>query len=334
MAGALTLITTLLMLARMSLPAAAQSVTAEADITAGSSSQGIHAAATQLRAYGDLPWHWRFYGDATWAERRGPESDAFGAAYPYEPGLRPMELYIEKTTVRGSRVIGARVGRFRAPFGISGRSDHGYTGFLRAPMIRYSDYWALSNNYLETGVSVMGGATWLSAEGSIGVATDEDEYARPGGANGVVRIQAAAGTWIVGASHIRTRPSDEWGFARGRAEFTGVDGRWMFAGVQVRGEWLTGRPFDGAKTRGGYVDLLVHRPRMGAVTLVSRLERLDYFAGPFSAFPRRYSAGAKIRASSRLVGQVNVIHQPRDRTGHDGHSSIDVALTLSARATR
>ncbi len=333
MARALTLITTLLMLATTSV-ASAQSVTAEADVTVGSSSQGIHAAATQLRAYGELPRNWRFYGDATWAEQRGPESDAFGAAYPYEPGLRPMELYLEKTSVRGSRVIGTRVGRFRTPFGISGRSDHGYTGFLRAPLIRYSDYWALSNNYLETGASVMGGASWLSAEGSIGVATDEDEYARPGGANSVVRIQGAAGTWIVGASHIRTRPSAEWRFATGRAEFTGVDGRWMLAGVQVRGEWLTGRPFDNAVTQGGYVDLLVHRPRMGAVTLVSRIERLDYFAGRFSAFPRRYSVGAKIRASSRLVGQVNVIHQPRDRTGHEGHSSIDVALTLSARASR
>jgi hypothetical protein len=245
-----------------------------------------------------------------------------------------MEIYLEKTVVSGQRLLGARVGRYRTPFGIYGRGDHGYTGFLRAPLIRYSDYWALSNNYLETGGSVIAGTTWLSAEGSVGVATDEDEYSRPGGANGVVRVQSAFGSWIVGASHIRTRPSAHWTFATGPAEFTGLDVRWMYAGVQVRGEWLSGRPFDGAATRGGYVDVLVHRPSMGPVTAVARIERLDYFAGPFSRFPRRYSLGAKVRVSHRLVGQVNLIHQPPDVTGHAGHTSFDVGLTFSLRPGR
>lgn len=311
--------------------ASAQAPAAEADVTVGTSSQGVQALATQVRLFGALPGDWRFYGDSTWAARRGRESDAFGAAYPYEPEFRPMELYLEKTVVRGARVVGTRIGRYRTPFGLYGRSEHGYTGFVRAPLIRYSDYWALSNNFLETGVSAVAGATWLSAEGSVGVASDVDKYARPGGVNGVLRVQSAFGSLIVGASHIRTRPSKEWGFATGRAEFSGVDVRWMQSGVLVRGEWLTGRPFDGAKTRGGYLDVLVHRPAMGPVTAVARLERLDYFAGRFSRYPRRYSAGAKVRGPLQFVGQVNFVHQPRDVTGHAGHGSVDVSLTYTLR---
>src|SRR5262245_50418522 len=65
-------------------------------------------------------------------------------------------------------------------------------------------------------------------------------------------------------------------FAKGRAVFTGVDVRWMYNGIQLRGEFLSGRPFDGTTTTGGYIDLLVHRVGMGPVTAVARLERLDY----------------------------------------------------------
>jgi hypothetical protein len=315
-------------------PTAAQTLATEADVTVGVSTQDVQATAIQARAFGELPRQWRFYGDLTWAARRGHESDAFGAAYPYEPDVRLMELYAERTVVQGSALWGTRIGRYRTPFGIYGRSDHGYTGFVRAPMIRYSDYWALSNNYLENGASVVAGATWLSAEASVGVAADQDEYPRPGGLNHVVRLQSSGSSWIVGASHIETRPSRTWFFATGDASFTGVDARWMHDGVQVRGEWLTGRPFNGAVTQGGYLDVLVHRPSMERVTAIARVEYLDYFAGRFSAFPRRYTAGTKVRASDRLIAQVNYVHQPRDRTGHEGHASLDVSLTFSARPGR
>jgi hypothetical protein len=105
----------------------------------------------------------------------------------------------------------------------------------------------------------------------------------------------------------------------------------MKAGVQLRGEWLTGRPFDRVSTRGGYVDAIVHRPSMGPVTAVARIERLDYFAGPFSSFPRRYAAGVKIRGPRYLVAQVNFVRQPNDRMGHEGHTSLDVGLTFTVR---
>ena len=290
-------------------PALAQSITAETDVTVGSSSQGVQAAATKLRAFGELPAHWRFYIDATLVTRRGPESDVFGAAYPYEPGLTPMEAYVERTEVSDGWLIGARIGRYRTPFGIYDRSDYGYTGLVRAPLIRYSEYWALSNNYMETGASLIAGTTWLSVEGSVGVATDEDKYARPGGANGVIRVQGAFGPLIVGASHIRTRPSREFAFASGRTTFTGVDARWMQAGVQLRGEWLSGQPFDRAETRGGYVEVHVHRRAMGPVTAVARLERLNYLAGPFSRFPagtrwvRR--SGGRANSWSRPTSSIN-----------------------------
>ncbi len=332
---ALCLLPSLLGFGAGAAPALAQTVQTEADVTVGATTERIQAAATQLRVYGELARGWRFYGDATWATRRGPESDVFGAAYPYEPEFRPMELYVEKTVVKGQRVVGLRIGRYRTPFGLYGRGDHGYTGFLRAPIIRYSDYWTLSNNYMETGASLVAGATWLSAEASVGVSSDEDEYFRSGGVNGVVRVQATAGNFIVGASHIRTQPSTvERPWASGRQEFTGVDVRWMSAGVQLRGEWLAGRPFDRVSTRGGYIDAFVHRPSMGPVTAVARIERLDYFAGPFSSFPRRYTAGLKIRGPRLVVAQINVVHQPLDGTGHPGHTSLDAGITFTVRVPR
>ncbi len=70
---------------------------------------------------------------------------------------------------------------------------------------------------------------------------------------------------------------------------------------------------------------------MGPVTAVARLERLDYFAGIFSSFPRRYTVGAKIRMARDWTGHVNYVHQPQDVTGYPGHTSVDIALTYSIR---
>ena len=89
----------------------AQTVTTEADVTVGHSTQDVDAAATQVRAYGELRG-WRYYGDVTWAARRGEDSDAFGAAYPYEPELKLMEAFVERTDVLGRYLLGTRVGRY------------------------------------------------------------------------------------------------------------------------------------------------------------------------------------------------------------------------------
>ena len=215
--------------------AAAQSLTTEADVTAGASTENVAAAATQLRAFGDVGGGWHFYGDASWAATRGNASDGFGAAYPYDSKPRLMELKIEKTLASERRVFGVRMGRYRTPFGIYSGSDQGYMGFLRAPLIRNSYYWALSNNYLENGASVVAGTPSISLEASAGVATDQDEFSRRGGLNEVIRVQGAHGAWIAGISYIRTRPATSRPFAKGFTEISGTDLRWMKGGVQLRG---------------------------------------------------------------------------------------------------
>ena len=135
---------------------------------------------------------------------------------------------------------------------------------------------------------------------------------------------------IVGGSYIHTQPSEERPWAQGDTEFLGLDARWMMGGVQVRGEWIDGRSFAGTRTYGGYADLIVHRPFMGAVTAVARAEKLDYLAGRRSSFPRRYTAGARVRLASMLVAHVNAIREP----AYDGDApktSLDVAVTFTAR---
>jgi hypothetical protein len=308
----------------------AQSVVTEVDTTGGYSTEGVKAAGTQFRIFGDAVGGWRFFAEGTWADVWGPESDAFGSAYPYSDRIRPMEIFGEKTVTHSGFLIGTRVGRYRTPFGISGRSDHGYTGFLRAPLIRYDDYWALSNVFLETGASVVAGTSWLQAEVSLGIPQDESEQSRRRGFDRVGRVQATIGSIIVGGSYIHTQPSVERPFAHGNTEFVGLDARWMKAGVQLRGEWIDGRSFSGTRSVGGYADVIVHRRFMGPITAVGRLDRLDYIAGPFSSYPRRYTAGAKIRLASTLVAHVNVLREPaHDREGPE--SAVDVALTFSKR---
>ena len=310
--------------------AGAQSFFTEVDVTAGHSTEDVQAAGTQVRLFGEGPKKWRLFAEATWADVWGPSSDAFGAAYPYNNRVRPMEVFAEKTITGRHLLVGTRLGRYRTPFGISNRSDHGYTGFLRAPLIRYGGYWALSNNFLETGASVVAGTPRLQAEVSLGIPQDEDVQRRRRGFDRVVRLQTAIGPFIAGGSYIHTQPSEQRSFAQGSTEFLGLDGRWMMGGVQVRGEWIDGRSFAGTRTYGGYADLIVHRPFMGPVTAVARAEKLDYLAGRFSSYPRRYTAGARVRLASMLVAHVNAIREPAYDL-RSPRTSMDVALTFTAR---
>ena len=319
-----------LSLALAPLPAFAQTAATELDVTVGRSTEDVHAASSQLRVFGDAFGGWVYYLEAAWGQQWGEESDAFGSAYPYDKRLRPAEMYAERTILKGPYLAGVRVGQFRTPFGISGRSDQAYNGFSRAPLIRYGEYWALSNNYLEDGVSIVAGTPRLFAEGSVGLSQDQDEYKRRQGIDSTLRVQGTIGPVIVGVSHIHTQPAASRTFALGSSVFTGVDGRWMHGGVQLRGEWVDGHPFGGTRTFGGYLDVLVHRPVMGPVTAVFRAERLDYEAGRFSSYPRRYSAGARVRLSNVLVGQVNVVHQPVARR-FEAFSGVDVSLTFTTR---
>jgi hypothetical protein len=312
--------------------AQSQPVTVEASQTGGYSTEEIAAVATQVRAFGELtPARLRFNVEAAWGKRSADGSDVFGTAYPYEGPLQVIEAYAERTFLPGRALFGVKAGRYRTPFGISSASDHVYLGFMRAPLIRYDDYWALSNTFLEHGVDLIAGTPHLSLEASFGVPADVGEALRRPGLNTVLRGQGAFGPMIVGVSHIRTQPYQNPRFAHGDAVFSGIDLRWMHDGVQARGEWIVGRPFDARTTTGGYVDLIVHRPAMGPVTAVLRAERLDYDAPPPRAMSaERYTAGARIRIVDELAAQIALVHQSR-QIPQRRPTALDLGLTYSIR---
>jgi hypothetical protein len=310
----------------------AQSITTEAALSAGYSTDDVSAAAAQVRAFGDLPGGLRYFGEVAWANTSDRDSDSFSAAYPYANRVQIVDAYAERTFRPASALAIVRAGRFRVPFGISSASDHAYTGFLRAPLIRYDGYFALSNSALEHGVDVVAGVPRLTVETALGAPADIGSAPRRSGLDTVVRVQGYAGSLIIGVSHIRTSPAEAFRFASGRSDFTGVDARWMAGGVQLRGEWIAGRPFDGASTTGGYVDVLMHRPIMGPVTAVARIESLDYTTSVavFDEFLRRQTVGARVRLLDALSLNVNVLHG----TGLDlkyRSAALDVGLTWSVR---
>ncbi len=163
----------------------------------------------------------------------------------------------------------------------------------------------------------------------MGVPQDPAGRRRPG-LGEVVRVQGYRGPLIVGASYMHSRPSRELEFASGAMRFTGIDVRWMSHGIQLRGEWVTGRPFLRAATEGWYADAIIHRPAMGPITAMVRVERLDYFAGRFSFFPRRFALGARGRLPYGFIGHVNLTRgwgtpQRLRKT------SVDVGLSYSIR---
>jgi hypothetical protein len=314
------------------LPAYGQSIVGEVAQTGGYSTDGTGAGAVQGRAVGDAAGV-RFNVEGSWAARSGGEhieTDAFGAAYPYENRLKLIEAYGERMFRPGGSLIAVRGGRFRTPFGISSGSDHAYAGYLRPPLIRYDDYYALSNNFIEHGVSVTAGVPRLQVEATLAAPDDVGEAVRPNGLDRVVRLQGAWRSLIVGVSHIVTKPYQDPRWAKGDAVFTGIDGRWMYNGLEVRGEWLDGRPFDGTTTTGGYLDVRVHTPRLGAVVPVFRAERLDYVtSSPHAIYPSRFTGGARVQIAPRLTAQVNVLRQHGVPEQHD--TAVDVALSYVVR---
>jgi hypothetical protein len=313
--------------------ARAQSVTTEADVTVGRSSDDVNAAAVQVRFFGATKTDWRVYFEGAWGMTTDSHSDAFGTAYPYDRRARPMEAYTEKTFHPHGALFGFRAGRYRTPFGISSGSDQAYVGFSRGPLIRYGQNFALSNTFLEGGADVLAGTPSANVEASLGTPQDEGAARRHAGLDVVVRAQTYFHSFILGASSLRANPSDPRPFARGRMIFHGVDGRWMRGGMQVRGEWVFGRPFDGVTTRGGYVDVLIHPVAMGRVTALGRLERLDYDAGPFSEYLRRLTVGARVRVTPAIAVEVNAI-QPLWGLPGRRRSALDLGLTYSLRFPR
>lgn len=321
---------TCLMAARM---AGGQTITVEADVTTGLSQypeENISALASQLRSFGELR-SLQFFVEGSWAGRNEDESDAFSAAYPYNGPPTVMEAYGERMFRPGTALLGIRAGRYRTPFGIYNRSDYAYSGLLRAPLIRYEEYFALANTFLEHGVNLMAGVPRLTIETSLSVPGDAGDVERRSGFDTITRVQAYYGSLLVGGSYIRTNPYQPETFAHGRAVFGGVDFRWMLGGVQLSGEWLDGRPFDGTTTTGWHLDSSVHRPVMGPVTAVVRVEEIDHDDQPERALHAwRQTVGARVRVLHGITAQIGFVHQ----SGYDEDeygTSFDAAVTYSVR---
>lgn len=314
-------------------PAGAQTVTVEADATAGYSNyetEHVGAASTQIRTFGDLKGGLRFFVEGSWGDHNHETSDAFGAAYPYSGVLTLMEAYGERLFRPGRAMIGIKAGRYRTPFGIYSRSDYSYSGLSRAPLIRYEGYFALANTFLEQGAAVVVGVPQLNVETSLGAPSDVGDVKRASGVDTVTRLQAYYGPFIAGVSYIRTNPYQSPVFAKGRAVFTGADFRVTAGGVQVWGEWLDGQPFDGTSTTGWHVNGSVHRPVMGPVTAVARVEQLDYDTIPrFEVHSRRQSVGTRIRFLRDFCAQMSVVHQSWPNM--EPATAMDAALTYSIR---
>jgi len=312
-----------------------QSVTAEAAVTGGYSTDDVTAAAAQVRLFGDVTGGIRFFGEAAWAGRSlsdpHHESDSFNAAYPYTNRVQIIEAYGERMFRPHEGLVGIRAGRFRTPFGIYNASDHAYTGFLRAPLVRYEEYSPLSNNLLEHGVDLVVGVPRLMVEAALGAPGDVGEVMRHSGLDAIVRVQGYYGSFIAGASHMQTPPSKTAFVTGGRSHVTGVDLRWTHAGVQLRGEWITGEPFGRSTTTGWYADALIHRTAMGPVTAVVRVERLEFgdLRQPQPDHLSRQTVGARVRVGGGVALQVNALHQ----SGHAEYvpRALDVAVTWSVR---
>jgi hypothetical protein len=327
--------------------ARAQTPSAELDITGGYSGEQISAAAVQGRVFGDTGSRGaiQYFAEAAWGQRwsgvitgggnAGADplaSDVFGAAYSYANKVQLVEAYAERYFHPHGAVLGARVGQFRTPFGIHDRSDYAYSGFIRAPLIRYDGYWALSNNYMERGALFTAGVPQLFVESSIGKPHDIGSSQRRDGTDESVRVQGYLGPFIVGVSQVRSEPYLPAAFALGRQVFTGTDVRWAHSfGVQLRGEFLTGHSFDGVSTTGWYVDGFLHHVGMGPFTVVVRDESLDYTApAPFAESERRFTMGTRVRLPGYVTAQINYMHQHGDLP-HLHDSSLDFTFTYSVR---
>ena len=320
---------------------------AELDLTAGFSGEEVRAAASQLRLFGQAPAKIEFFTETAWGDRWAGDApllgqnvsaadpmgtDVFGAAYPYRGRALLIEAYGERFFRPRGTLLGVKAGRFRMPFGIYTRSDYGYSGFARPPLIRYDGYYGLSNNWLEDGAMFTAGVPQLFIEASISRPSDVGFAVRRNGTDASIRVQGYRGQFILGASYARSNPYLSRRFAVGRQAFGGVDARWAHpAGIQARGEFLKGHSYEGVSTTGFYIDGLLHREGMGPFTAVARGEWLNYTApSPRAREARRLTLGTRVRLPGPVTVQVNYLRQRGDLPHLKAHT-IDVSATYSLR---
>ena len=323
------------------------SVAAEIDLTAGYSGEEVRGAGSQMRVFGQAPARIEFFVETAWGDRWAGDApilgnmvtgvdpmgtDVFGAAYPYRGHAQVIEAFAERQFRPGGALLGVRAGRFRMPFGIYTRSDYGYSGFTRPPLIRYDGYFGVSNNWLEDGAMLVAGAPQLFVEASVSRPHDVGYAVRRDGTDASVRVQGYRGQFILGASYARSNPYLPPRFASGRQAFAGVDARWAHpAGIQARGEFLKGHSFAGVSTTGFYVDGFLHRRGMGPFTMVVRGEWLDYTApSPRAREARRLTLGTRVRLPGPVTVQANYLRQRGDLPHLKAHT-IDITATYSLR---
>jgi hypothetical protein len=307
-----------------------QTITTEAALSAGYSTDDVEAAAVQARAFGDLKGGVHVFGEASWARSSSNDNDAFSTAYPYGNRIEIIEAYAERMFRPREAIIGLRGGRFRTPFGIYNASDHAYNGFLRPPLLRYDEYAGVSNSFLEHGADLVLGVSHLTIEAALGAPADVGPVVRRSGLDSVTRVQGYYGPLIAGVSHIRTSPLQSALVDHGRAEFSGVDLRWTYTGIQVRGEWMTGHPSEGTTSTGWYADGFIHLAGMGPVTAVARLEQFDSQESAEASSATRQTIGARVRMVGGFSLSANLVHREGDLKEYRP-TSLDVGLTWSRR---
>ena len=158
--------------ARRSRPKCSQSV--------GVSTEDIAGAGTQVRVLGESGAGPAVPVEGAWGARSTEERVG---RLRHRLSLRGQASRSSRRTASTSSRPGrgcapCKGGRYRTPFGIYAASDHAYIGFLRPPLIRYGEYYALSSGYLEHGVDVVVGAPRLSVELSVGAPGDVGEAIR------------------------------------------------------------------------------------------------------------------------------------------------------------
>ena len=313
-----------------------QSITTEAALSAGSSTDDVQAGAVQLRAFGELKNGVRFFGEAAWAASSDTGNDAFGAAYPYLNNVQVIEAYGERIFRPSDAVLDIRAGRFRTPFGIYNASDHAYMGFLRSPLVRYLAYESsLSNNFLEHGADVVVGVPRLTFETALGAPADVGKATRASGLDTLFRVQGSYGPFIVGVSHLQNHASGTPEYSSGSSSFsataTGIDVRWMQSGVQLRGEWISGKPTEDATNNGWYVDALIHRVGMGPVTAVARIEQLSVTDEGEDTDQGRQTIGSRVRVLEGLSLNVDVVHRSGEFPTKFHGTALDLGITWTLR---
>ena len=141
------------------------------------------------------------------------------------------------------------------PFGIYSRSDYGYSGFLRPPLIRYDGYFGVSNSWLEEGAMVTAGVPQLFVEASVSRPHDVGYAIRRDGTDASVRVQGYKGQFVR-RRELRAKQSVSVAALRGRAPGIHRRRRAMVAPGGVSG---ARRAPPGTLLRRGIDDRLVYR---------------------------------------------------------------------------